>query len=246
LLLASAEQVFKSNDDVSLKIIRETFCTQDPHKFRAKSSTITELTKLTPEVLITVIDTYGRTKEEFKDIRLEVIKLGHKIGAMIHCTKKSSLDGTDPEESFKMPEVENFPHHILRKLNVMQGGRNFDFAPSPFNGVCHAKPIMVVGAHVTHPRSHVSNYSRSVASVVASTEPDLMHYPGSVRCQDTLRMPLRHEDAEKRYFRSTIIDLEGMMVERFKAWKAAAGDHSPGGSDQSVREDCVARNYRHP
>jgi hypothetical protein len=81
---------------------------------------------------------------------------------------------------------------------------------------------------MTHPRGHVSNYSRSVASVVASTEPDLMHYPGSVRCQDTLRMPLRHEDAEKRYFRSTIIDLEGMMVERFKAWKAAAGDHSPG------------------
>lgn len=84
---------------------------------------------------------------------------------------------------------------------------------------------MVVGAHISHPASSATNHCPSVASVVASTENNPQRYPGSARVQPTFSGTLRKMKNGKlsnkiqHTIQSNIVELENMMLERFKAWK---------------------------
>lgn len=91
------------------------------------------------------------------------------------------------------------------------------------------KPIMVVGASISHPDSKAKQ-CHSVSAVVSSNGPDPIHYPGSVREQanfQSLNTDARIEiethtgtesRTEKKHVQSRILSLESMMAERFRAW----------------------------
>jgi len=199
---------------------------------------IEKLKKERPEVLIAILDTDGlkeriaKTDEQSKtgptneqreskfisDIRATIYNLGHNtIGALTSCTEKWALEKS---EFLK----KHYPRLMLQKIKLMNGGLNFDLDPAV--GWPPEKRIMVVGAHVSHPED--PKHRSSVAAVVASTDPQLTRYPGSIRMQATHR---KHEDGERKkgtYVQSRIIELESMMIERFDLWKRSNRRLVPG------------------
>jgi len=219
----SAEQVFKASNmfNPSSAIIAHTF---DSEALLApgicEHVAINELYEQKPEVLVTIIDTFKLSESKINEVRAKVFTLGHRtIGAVTHCTKKSSFDRTDDKKPFTHPAgMESFPARILRQINLAKGGRNYD--PEPVTEWLQKKPIMVVGAYISHQDAQASKHRSSVAAIVANSDLDLLHYPASVRKQATLR-------AGQGSLQSEIADLEGMMTERFRLWHTANNGRQP-------------------
>jgi hypothetical protein len=120
---------------------------------------------------------------------------------------------------------EYFPSNILRKIRFMQGHANFE--TNALRSIPKKRGVyMVVGAHISHPGSSATSHCPSVVSVVAnSTENNPQSYPGSARVQPTFSGTLREMENGKfsnkiqHTIQSNIVELENMMLERFKAWK---------------------------
>jgi hypothetical protein len=148
----------------SNKILEEGFHASEPNR---------------PNTIIAIIYSRGRTKAEIQHIQAEVHKFGERrIGAVTYCATRSTLETTlnESETIHKAKGIENsFPQGILEKLNLMHGGQNYE--SDPLKGVMlgttpldTATPIMICGAHITHPGSDAANHCPSVAAVVASVD----------------------------------------------------------------------------
>ncbi|UJO25001.1 hypothetical protein CLAFUW4_14273 [Fulvia fulva] len=108
----------------------------------------------------------------------------------------------------------DFQGNLALKFNAKLGGKNHTLGNS-FQGLLHweSGATMVVGADVTHPGPSSIEYCPSIAAVVASQDKDCVQFPGSMRLQAS-----RTE---------TILDMQGMMVERLRHWKVKNKDTLP-------------------
>lgn len=165
------------------------------------------------DVIFGIIDSKGWSKEQVERIEAELHRFGERrLGAVTICLKKRSLIGL---LETKTPEHNMNP---FRKINFMLGNVNFNTI-SPFHDIKKLEQIMYVGAHLSHPESRATEYTPSVASVVASLRSEPILYPGSARLQTTVR----EIHGGKIIVEDQIQELEAMIVERFQAWRDENG-----------------------
>lgn len=219
--------------------------------------------------VLAVVDESGRTKSEIRHLYQDLQTYGNLIlGVGIVCTTLQSLRSLMKERAAKSDNPAlYFPPNILRKINFMQGGINFDNKLRPtIEALEMSTKTMILGAHVAHDTSDVNKHSPSVASVVGSiytssnVEEYPSHYAGSSRFQSRIRrMQEFHADI---FFKNHevqsghIESLYEMMTERFLAWKESRRDHFPGETvvapssvifyrDGLVYDDKTVRGYEH-
>lgn len=175
----------------------------------------------TPTSFLAIIDTDGRSKLELESLRANVHKFGErKIGAVVYCTTRRTVKKL-LDENPSLPDY--FPSGPLWKLSEMHGGPNFEVENM------HGKipeHIIVLCAHVSHFNSRAARYCPSVAAVVASTDTQLLQFPGSIRLQNTYHTGTRDDD-HKYDASSEIVDLGDMLRDRLQAWKTIDGDVAP-------------------
>ena len=102
-------------------------------------------------------------------------------------------------------------HYIILKINSKLGGTNQDLAGpsrsdltlSQTKQTIFSRPIMFVGADVTHPAPDQMGFKPSVAAVVASVDPAVSKYICEVRVQH--RGPDEHQVTEQ------ILDMENIF-----------------------------------
>ena len=90
------------------------------------------------------------------------------------------------EMSLKNGGLCAFLANLALKVNVKLGGTNHILLPEHFGAklVGTGKPhAMIIGADVTHPASHSTPGTPSIAAVVASVDRHFSRYPGSMRLQ---------------------------------------------------------------
>lgn len=96
----------------------------------------------------------------------------------------------------------NYLTNLSLKINLKLGGINHTLVS---RGDALMRDTMFVGIDVTHPTgSESSEYTRSIAAVVANTDVTLGQWPGSIRAQ------------ERR--QEIVSDLRDMVHERLSAW----------------------------
>ena len=172
-----------------------------------------------PNTILAIIDSDGRNKTEVQNIRAELHKFGNrKIGALTYCTTRQSLEKLFGEHK-AIPEY--FPIGVLWKLNSMHGGQNFSIKP------LSDTPLMIVGAHISHPGPEAAQHCPSVASIVSNVNPDSTTYPGCMRLQPTLRSVETKEGRLVQHVEFKILELEDMIVERCSAWKKNPNNPTP-------------------
>ena len=79
-----------------------------------------------------------------------------------------------------------FLSNLAMKVNIKLGGTNHIVPLGRFTTLLMEKgqpQMMIVGADVTHPASHSTPGTPSIAAVVASVDPNFTRYPGSMRLQ---------------------------------------------------------------
>ncbi|KAI9875312.1 MAG: hypothetical protein M1830_008638 [Pleopsidium flavum] len=124
-------------------------------------------------------------------------------------------------ESFGQMHIRNgalcgFLANLAMKVNIKLGGTNHTLQPGLFgpklidNGTPHA---IIIGADVTHPDSHSTEGTPSIAAVVGSIDSTFGRYPGSMRLQTS-----------KQEF---ISELRVMVFERLQAWVKAGNVKLP-------------------
>lgn len=175
-----------------------------------------------PNVLLGLVDRKFRTPAEIKNIYSEIYKIGDKkMGAVTVCTSAQSLLELIAQNG---GNTRYFPGNILRKMNFMLGGTNFQTNAMGLddNAIFEKfKDTMIVGAHVSHAGSGAVKHFPSIVSVVASKDRERTQYPGSARLQQ------RHRQKEVNneilvYEDGCIDELKEMMAERLRKWQKTA------------------------
>jgi hypothetical protein len=181
-----------------------------------------------PTSIIAFVDERGRSKNEVRNLRAELYKFGNrKIGAVTYCTTRRTLEHLLNEND----HIRNyFPLGVVWRLNAMHGHCNFhvdNSGPGSAVGSSPESAIMVVGAHIARPGPGASEYCPSVAAVVASTNRNMVLFPGSARVQSSIRLIEQSNGRLIHHKEPHILELEVMMHERLKAWKKTHADLIP-------------------
>lgn len=114
--------------------------------------------------------------------------------------------------------------NLAMKVNLKLGGTNHILPAECFGErmLENGEPLMmIVGADVTHPASHSTPGTPSIAAVVASVDPYFSRYPGSMRLQTSKQevcIPVRSLRSVTEGFTQFISELGAMVYERLKAW----------------------------
>ncbi len=90
------------------------------------------------------------------------------------------------ETNVRNEELYGYLANLAMKINLKLGGTNHILPPECFSKrmLEKGKPhMMIMGANVTHPASHSTPGTPSIAAVVASVDPHFTKYPGSMRLQ---------------------------------------------------------------
>lgn len=225
LLHGSAQDVFKTRPEELEQIPAIYTSISDSKALLAPDSRdqkgLRRLYDEKPDVLVAIIDKGPQSGPDIRRICAEILRFNHTaIGALATCITKESFEASGRRfGSTDASWMTRFPRGTMQKINLMNGGKNFDH---PTQGVISTDPFMVVGAYIAYGDSGASKSGCSVAAVVAANDLTLIHYPGSVRLQAAWESPEEIHFTGRRHLQSKIIDLKGMMIERFKMWKPTA------------------------
>ena len=124
-----------------------------------------------------------------------------------------------------------FQANLAMKFNAKLGGQNHKLEEKFYKSL-HANGLtMVVGADVTHPGPGSIELCPSIAAVVASTGPDSVDYPGSMRLQQSrteVRLLVFHNlHSVHANILQGIVDMQQMMLERLDLWCKKNNDKLP-------------------
>jgi hypothetical protein len=165
-------------------------------------------------IVLCVVDNARRSSNETEHMFADAHKfLEGNLGVRTVCTTPQSLHPNSYE-------------NILRKINYMAGGTNFDTPDLS----AKFPNVLIAGGHIRPPGKGAVTYCPSVAAVVASSTPQATHFPGSARLQQRMRtvtLNVKGVDYLGVTQNKCIDDLENMMTERFKVWNVKAGEKPP-------------------
>jgi hypothetical protein len=115
-----------------------------------------------------------------------------------------------------------FPRSVMDKYNFKLGGKKYSTNVLDIGPGMNLRGLMVVGAHIRRRRDGHKTYSPSVAAVVASIDPTVLHFPGSVMIQQTSDEYTTRITEDKTTLTALVLhrvlSLRSMMTERFEAW----------------------------
>ena len=111
-------------------------------------------------------------------------------------------------------------HNIVLKLNSKLGGKNQVLAPPSreYLAPVFTKPVMFVGADVTHPAPDQMGLKPSIAAVVSSFDPAVSLYNVQIRIQ--------YEQSNKNVVEQ-IMDMENVMRALLRQFNEKSGGHQP-------------------
>ncbi|KAF2654545.1 hypothetical protein K491DRAFT_466842 [Lophiostoma macrostomum CBS 122681] len=169
-----------------------------------------------------VIDRTGISNAKYREIKAEMNRFGTRKPSVITV----SVDKKHLETFLNREQNSLFPLHILQKMNFMLCKTNWTFDSNRANDPDSLSlnpsfaDYMVVGAHVCHPNSSSTEFCPSVAAVIASSDPEALFFPGSMRLQPSHKRGNATTSSENNTEQPArgIEGLEDMMKERFLVW----------------------------
>jgi hypothetical protein len=176
-------------------------------------------------LILGVIEGSAFDRMKYREIDTELKRLGdRRVGAITICTEKAKLTQLlRPRDGGSV----KFPSNILRKAKLMGGGKNWeprDLSEHKLLSEKASRPLILVGAHISHPPSSSTEKCPSAVSVVVGQERVPVHYLGMSRWQPT--QYLTQDDVTKKLVLMTepeIHTLEEIMRDRFTLWKSKVG-----------------------
>lgn len=88
--------------------------------------------------------------------------------------------------------------------------------------------VIILGAYIAHPGPQAAKHAPSVAAVVADHQGSATHYPDSMLLQSTIK--------KGGVLQSLIVEIQAMIEEHLKAWKAK---HTPTTGSQEGKPNRV-------
>ncbi|KAL5431182.1 hypothetical protein PMIN07_009949 [Paraphaeosphaeria minitans] len=170
----------------------------------AKVERLAKNINMKADVLLAVIDDDKMSRVKYHEIVAEVRRLGDRnMGAVTVCLSKRELDTQQQLHGGQ----QTLPRTLLHKIKFMLGEKNFETATrDEYVSEKFEDGLIIIGAHISHPESHSTEYCPAVASLVVSRGDDLSFYRSAARTQPSIHRVVETYTEHNKKFPETAQD----------------------------------------